>query len=356
MSADAVRIDLVRRIVDEFHVRPSALLNPSRVPTIAEYLPRVRAAATPTTLKTYGPAWCRAAEFFAARAVDDLMPSDILAFHQNVINAARRHPTNKGGRCAGETALRAMRRLFRLAILDGFVCRDNDPAAAVALPRRLPSTRRALSRTEIANINQVVLSGGRDTELDTLLIRLHLETACRRGGALALRMADLDLETCAVLLREKGGTLRWQPITPQLAAALHEQARCRGARRPTDALLRYGDGRPLTARHYDTLWARIRRALPWAATSGVSTHWLRHTTITWVERRYGYGIARAYAGHTDRKGASTTTYIRGRLREVATALSELTGKPHPLALPTDSDPMRSPREAALAACSPTGRL
>jgi hypothetical protein len=45
------------------------------------------------------------------------------------------------------------------------------------------------------------------------------ETACRRGGALALRPRDLDREQCLVLLREKGETFRWQPVSPTLMAA-----------------------------------------------------------------------------------------------------------------------------------------
>jgi hypothetical protein len=63
----------------------------------------------------------------------------------------------------------------------------------------------------------------------------------------------------------------------------------------------------------------------------VSTHWLRHTTLTWVERNFSYGIARAYAGHTDNAGPATTTYIKADLQAVATALAVLTGQPHPLA-------------------------
>ena len=42
-------------------------------------------------------------------------------------------------------------------------------------------------------------------------------------------------------------------------------------------------------------------------------------------------MARAYAGHTDSRGAATTTYIKAQLREVATALAAMTGEPHPLA-------------------------
>ncbi|WP_173141966.1 tyrosine-type recombinase/integrase [Kibdelosporangium persicum] len=131
------------------------------------------------------------------------------------------------------------------------------------------------------------------------LLRLHTETAARRGGALALRLMDLDVEHCLVLLREKGGTIRWQPISPPLTTALADHAACRGAVLPTDALLRYRDGHPCTTRRYDHLWHRIGQHLPWVATHRISTHWLRHTTLTCVERHFGYGIARAYAGHTD---------------------------------------------------------
>jgi hypothetical protein len=60
---------------------------------------------------------------------------------------------------------------------------------------------------------------------------------------------------------------------------------------------------------------------------------VRHTTLTRVERHFGYGIARAYAGHTDTTGPATTTYIKANLQEVATALAAMTGQPHPLAHP-----------------------
>ena len=63
-------------------------------------------------------------------------------------------------------------------------------------------------------INEVAATTGDDPELDTLMLRLHTETACRRGGALALRPQDLDPDQCLVLLREKGETVRWQPVSP----------------------------------------------------------------------------------------------------------------------------------------------
>jgi integrase/recombinase XerC len=59
----------------------------------------------------------------------------------------------------------------------------------------------------------------------------------------------------------------------------------------------------------------------------------RHTTLTWVERNFGFAVARVYAGHTDSGGeaGATSTYVRASLSEVAAALAALTGEPHPLA-------------------------
>ena len=59
----------------------------------------------------------------------------------------------------------------------------------------------------------------------------------------------------------------------------------------------------------------------------------RHTILTWVERNFGYAVARACAGHTDggSEAGATATYVRASLAEVAAALAALTGEPHPLA-------------------------
>jgi hypothetical protein len=118
----------------------------------------------------------------------------------------------------------------------------------------LPSTRRAVADTGLAEINQAAATTGNDPALDTLLLRLHTETACRRGGALALRPHELDPTQCLIFLREKGETVRWQPISPTLMTALTQHAHDRHA--PTDGqLLRYHHGRPITRRRYDHLWS-----------------------------------------------------------------------------------------------------
>jgi hypothetical protein len=76
---------------------------------------------------------------------------------------------------------------------------------------------------------------------------------------------------------------------------------------PTDALLRYRDRHRCT-RRYDHLWHRIGQHVPWVATHGVSTHLA--AAHSWVERHFGYGTARAYAGPT---GPATTTCVKANL-------------------------------------------
>jgi integrase len=301
------------------------------VPTFDEYLPRVIDTASDRTRAHYGTYWNRILDVFGPLRLDQVHATDIAALMRQVRATALRRRNHRDGRGAADHLLLALRRVYRCAVADGLITRETDPSRRVPRPRRLPSTRRALTTTQLAQIHQVVLAGGRDVALDALLLRLHLETACRRGGALGLRLGDLDLDLCLVLLREKGGTHRWQPVSPTLATALWRHAHTRGATHPEDQLLRTRRSRPITRSHYDALWKRIRTALPWAARQQVSTHWLRHTTLTWVESHYGYGIARDFAGHTDRQGASTTTYIRATVEETATALAAMTGEPHPLA-------------------------
>jgi integrase/recombinase XerC len=305
-----------------------------QAPTFAEFIPVVSAAVTAGTRRAYGSYWNRVTDHWGQRRLDEITPSEIrqLMAYVKAHVVARRNA--RGGRSAAEHLIAALRCLYRHAEDDGLITGQANPARKVAKPRRLPSTRRAMPDTRLAQINQAAAATGNDPGLDTLLLRLHTETACRRGGALALRPADLDPDQHLILLREKGETVRWQPVSPTLMAHLHQHAQQRHA--PQDGqLLRYTNGKPITSRRYDHLWARIGSHLPWVATQQISTHWIRHTTLTWVERNFGYAVARAYAGHTESgsDAGATSTYVRASLSEVAAALAALTGEPHPLAEP-----------------------
>ena len=106
---------------------------------------------------------------------------------------------------------------------------EENPARRTAKPRRQASVRHALSTNQMSEINFYASTTGDDPELDTLLLRLHTESACRTGGALALRPRDLNEDQCLIYLREKDGTARWQPISRSLMTALLDHAETRGA-------------------------------------------------------------------------------------------------------------------------------
>ena len=249
------------------------------VPTFAEYVPVVSAAVSAGTRRAYGSYWNRVIEHWGTRRLDELTPSEIrqLMAYVKTHVVARRNA--RGGRSAEEHLVAALRCVYQRAVDDGLISEADNPARKVAKPRRLPTTRRALPDTRLAEINAVAAATGDDPELDTLILRLHTETACRRGGALALRPDDLDRDQCLVRLREKGETVRWQPVSPTLMGRLVEHGLARHAG-PGGRLLRYADGHPITSRRYDHLWTRLGRQLSWVRTQQISTHWIRHTTLT----------------------------------------------------------------------------
>ena len=228
------------------------------VPTFAEYVPVVSATVTDGTRRAYGTYWNRITGQWGGRRLDEPTPSEVRQLAKEIKANAVPRRNARGGRGAAENLIAALRCLYRHAEDDGLIGERDNPARKVEKPRRLPSTRRAVAGTRLAEINQVAATTGDDPELDALILRLHTETACRRGGALALRPADLDQEQCPVLLREKGETVRWQPVSPTLMAGLVRHAEERHAP-PGERLLRYRNGRPITYRRYDGLWARIGR-------------------------------------------------------------------------------------------------
>jgi integrase len=182
------------------------------VPTFAEYVPVVSAAVSARTRRAYGSYWNRIVDQWGERRLDEVSPSEIwqlMAWVKTHVVARR---NARGGRSAQEHLVAALRCLYQRAVEDGLIAEAGNPARKVAKPRRLPSTRQAVPEARLAEINEIAASTGDDPELDTLLLRLHTETACRRGGALALRPQDLDPDQCLVLLREKGETVRWQPV------------------------------------------------------------------------------------------------------------------------------------------------
>jgi integrase/recombinase XerC len=122
------------------------------VPTFAEYVPVVSAAVTAGTRRAYGSYWNRIVEHWGGRRLDEITPSEIrqLMTYVKTHVVARRNA--RGGRSAQEHLVAALRCVYQRAVEDGLIGEADNPARKVAKPRRLPSTRRAVPDTRLAQI------------------------------------------------------------------------------------------------------------------------------------------------------------------------------------------------------------
>ena len=143
------------------------------VPTFAEYVPVVSAAVSAGTRRAYGSYWNRIVEHWGTRRLDEPTPSEVRQLMTWVKTHVVTRRNARAGRSAQEHLVAALRCLYRRAVEDGLISEADDPARKVAKPRRLPSTRRAVPETRLAEINQVAASTGDDPELDTLLLRRY---------------------------------------------------------------------------------------------------------------------------------------------------------------------------------------
>jgi integrase len=284
---------------------------------------------------TWSVYWKMLVTEWGDRPVNEPTHSDILQLANKIRQESALRPNARGGLGAMSSFIDATKCLYRHAVADRYISDTHNPVKSLRKPPRRKSLRRALTPGQLTEINHTAATTGRDPALDTLVLRFLSETACRRGGILRVRPCDLDRRALTVRLHEKGDTTRDQPISPTLMAALIDHAEQRNPEGgPEEPLFRRRNGSPISWDYFDKLWARIGRTLPWITTLGVSSHWLRYTTLTWVERNFSYAVAAAYAGHLQgRRGTGNTlTYVEATIEEVAAALAALTGEPHPLAI------------------------
>jgi len=257
--------------------------------------------------------------------------------------AAGLAPKPSDGNGGRENAVTAYRHLFGRLVDDELW--ETNPAMAVRKPKRNDTVRRGLYDDEIGPYFDAVVSGGDDPELDFHLAWLHLESGARRGGAVALRMGDLKRATQMIRLHEKADKDDDQPVSGELIDALTAFAVSRGGSRcdpaspdydPDAPVLYYRDSTPgaphrLSERRYDTLYRRLQLTLPWAAEIMLTSHCLRKTGASIVERIAGSEVARLYLRHGRR--TVTQTYTEASLRRLAEAVEVYTGRPHPSARP-----------------------
>ncbi|MFD1044589.1 site-specific integrase, partial [Kibdelosporangium lantanae] len=197
-TPSATDLDAARLLLERLGVTPQDLLNTpkpsSAMPTFAEYIPVVSASVSKGTRRAYGSYWNRVNDKWGDRRIDEPTASEIKHLVADIRANVVPRRNARGGRSAGEHLIAALRCLYRHAEDDNLITKADNPALKVPKPRRLPSTRRAVADNRLDDINHIAATTGNDPALDALILRIHTETACRRGGALALRPQDLDTD------------------------------------------------------------------------------------------------------------------------------------------------------------------
>lgn len=301
-------------------------------PTVRAYLPTVQGATKPGARRAYGTYWNRLVEAYGDRLLTDVTLTDLEVLRNALPDhdSTRRRSNWRNGYQAQRTAVQAWRKFFALAEGDRLV--DENPAAACTMEARKASGRRGLTREEVTALYDVAGSGGNDPELDCLLLRFLLETGARRAGVLALTVARVDPKRQTVLLLEKGNQQRELPVSAVLMSSLLTMAEERGVSMTAkDApVFRYRNGAPLTRKRFNTLFERLQRDAPFPDAAHVSTHWMRHTALTWIERVGGEAVAAAFAGHVPARNRITGLYTTAPADEVVRAWCAVWDEPHPL--------------------------
>lgn len=110
--------------------------------------------------------------------------------------------------------IQAARRFFRWLLAVEIV--PVDLGKGLRRPKLPKGTRPGISDTDL----ETILDAAKDNRRDTALILFLASSGCRRGGAAALTVGDLDLERRRASVTEKGGKARTVIISGEARDAL----------------------------------------------------------------------------------------------------------------------------------------
>ncbi|MGB8652632.1 MAG: site-specific integrase [Mycobacteriales bacterium] len=237
---------------------------------------------------------------------------------------------NAIGRADGLGAQENYRNALRsLYLLHSAIPGVGKPTEGVVLRKRGLSSRRALDSHEMVAMYNAALSD-RDAELSLLVLDISRETAARRASLIGLNIEDIDLASGVTVLRTKGGKSYQVLLSCDVVMRILARARRLGWEgellqdydsqkpdsRATAALVR-ANGTRLTCRWFDEFFARVRKDAGARVPAAVSHHWLRHTTLTQIERVAGPSAASQWAGHLVKNDPREVTlgYTKFTLRE-----------------------------------------
>jgi integrase/recombinase XerD len=209
----------------------------------------------------------------------------------------------------------AVRSFFRHQVLIG--ARDDNPAAALELPRRARSLPRTLSPGEAERLIEAAVGSSPRSLRDRALVELLYGAGLRVGEAVGLQRRSVDLEERLVRALGKGSKERIVPLGRPAADALRRylaHGRPHLDRRTRPELFLNARGGPLTRAGAFLILRRLAAKAGLEPTR-VHPHLLRHSFATHLlEGGADLRSVQELLGHADLSTTELYTHVSDRRR------------------------------------------
>ncbi|PXX59698.1 hypothetical protein DFR70_11180 [Nocardia tenerifensis] len=177
----AAEIEAARLLLERLGFTPEQLLQAAAAtaPTVGQYIAAITASMPQSTLRVYGTYLRRIEDAWGERVLTEPTAAELRQLAEQAKHNAVIRRNSRGGRSAAESLIAAARYLYRRAEEDRYIRPDNNPARRVAKPRRLASTRRAISHNKLAEIVHVAATTGKCPHVgpDRSAVRRHSPSA-----------------------------------------------------------------------------------------------------------------------------------------------------------------------------------
>ncbi|OBF52527.1 hypothetical protein A5778_15515 [Mycolicibacterium monacense] len=197
---------------------------------------------------------------------------------------------------------------------------DADPILAVRAPRLDDKAVPDLSAAEVQKMAKACKGPTFRDKRDYAMLLLFAETGLRASELLALDLGDVNLETCALLVRRgKGGRGRQVRFTAATAAALDRYIRARRAQGcdPGSGPFWVSSTSPRRL-SYRGMTTALKQRADDAGIAGFHVHRLRHTAaVRWLASGGSETGLMAQSGWASRK--MIDRYVRTAAEELASA-------------------------------------
>lgn len=167
------------------------------------------------TVQDYADKARRLVDYLGDKEVSQVTLSDLRRFVDHLGRQTSRfqsHPKREeksGGLSPASVAayVRVVRRLFSFLHEEGLV--DQNPAQRLKVPKPPRDKPKAISSADFQALLAAIDADTAVGKRDRALVLLLADSGCRVGGLVGLEVEDVDLERSWMLLKEKGGKLRY---------------------------------------------------------------------------------------------------------------------------------------------------